>query len=183
MSLHQIGPRLETAETDIATLETTLGVISGGQIPFPATQNPSSNANTLDDYEEGTWTPVLTAATPGDLSVVYSVQLGYYTKIGRMVFVNYDVTTSTWTHTTAAGNISITGLPFTSSAGITWRGLVRGGGWTKAGYTQLLSSILAGGTTVTIAATGSGAAPLNLAITDTPTGTQQTYNGCVAYPV
>ena len=32
---------------------------TNGQIVFPATPNPSSNANTLDEYEEGSWTPVL----------------------------------------------------------------------------------------------------------------------------
>ncbi len=32
--------------------------LGSGQITFPATQNPSADANTLDDYEEGTWTPV-----------------------------------------------------------------------------------------------------------------------------
>jgi len=33
--------------------------LAGGQIKFPATQNSSADANTLDDYEEGTWTPTL----------------------------------------------------------------------------------------------------------------------------
>src|SRR3990167_5810415 len=56
----------------------------GGQIKFPGTQNASSNVNTLDDYEEGTWTPVLTFATAGDLSVAYSVQVGSYVKIGNL---------------------------------------------------------------------------------------------------
>jgi hypothetical protein len=41
---------------------TTIGVgdatpsASGSGITFPATQSASTNANTLDDYEEGTWT-------------------------------------------------------------------------------------------------------------------------------
>ena len=39
---------------------------NGSGITFPATQSASTNANTLDDYEEGTWTPVLTFATPGN---------------------------------------------------------------------------------------------------------------------
>ena len=36
--------------------------LTSGQITFPTTQVPSSDANTLDDYEEGTWTPVIIAA-------------------------------------------------------------------------------------------------------------------------
>ncbi len=56
-----------------------------GQLAFPATQNPSANANTLDDYEEGIWTPALNfggAAT----GITYAAStLGRYTKIGRLV--------------------------------------------------------------------------------------------------
>ena len=59
-------------------------------ITFPATQVPSANANTLDDYEEGTWTPVVTAATGSITS--YTVQSATYTKIGRSVTVNVQFT-------------------------------------------------------------------------------------------
>jgi hypothetical protein len=54
---------------------------SGGQIKFPATQNASSNANTLDDYEEGTWTPNI-----GGTATYYS-QTGRYVKIGQIVYL------------------------------------------------------------------------------------------------
>jgi hypothetical protein len=86
---------------------------SGSGITFPATQSASSDANTLDDYEEGTWTPTLTFDTAGDLSVVYSVRAGIYTKIGRQVFCQFWVVATTFTYTTASGNFNLTGLPFT----------------------------------------------------------------------
>jgi len=54
---------------------------AAGQIKFPAAQNASANANTLDDYEEGTWSP----ASSG--TATYSFQIGTYTKIGRVVIV------------------------------------------------------------------------------------------------
>ncbi len=54
-----------------------------GNVAFPATQVASADANTLDDYEEGTWTPVLGSAT----STTYTYQLGTYTKIGRSVYL------------------------------------------------------------------------------------------------
>src|ERR1700743_2562665 len=73
----------------IATLQGT--VVNPGQIKFPATQNPSSDPNTLDDYEEGTWTPAFTFATPGNLSITYSLQSCYYTKIGRLVSVSFII--------------------------------------------------------------------------------------------
>jgi len=53
---------------------------SGFGITFPATQSASSDANTLDDYEEGTWTPVFTAASTAPTGVTYTTQVGKYTK-------------------------------------------------------------------------------------------------------
>jgi hypothetical protein len=55
-------------------------VASGVQ--FPATQVASANANTLDDYEEGTWTPNLGGNT------TYISQFGFYRKVGSLVFIN-----------------------------------------------------------------------------------------------
>ncbi len=89
---------------------------SAGQIKFPATQNASADANTLDDYEEGTWTPVLTYETPGTLAVTYVRQLGIYTKIGRMVHFQLAIQLSAFTKGTASGVLRITGLPFTSTS-------------------------------------------------------------------
>lgn len=64
-------------------------------------------------YEEGNWTPTFTFGTLGDLNIVYSSQVGKYTRIGRTVHVEMTLATSTFTHTTAAGNATINGLPFT----------------------------------------------------------------------
>ena len=60
----------------------------------------------------GTWTPVVTFATPGDLAVVYNAQVGSYTKIGRLVTISCTISTTTFTYTTASGNLQVTGLPF-----------------------------------------------------------------------
>lgn len=87
-------------------------VLSNGQLLFPATQNASSNANMLDDYEEGTWTPTLTFATPGNVNVVYSIRTGEYTKVGDTVALSMHINTSTFTQTTASGLAQVTGLPF-----------------------------------------------------------------------
>jgi hypothetical protein len=91
------------------------GIISANGIAFPATQSASANANTLDDYEEGTWTPVVPAS-----SVTYTTRTGSYTKIGRLVFIVCDVTISAITSPTGgAGAGFITGLPFTAAAAAT----------------------------------------------------------------
>jgi hypothetical protein len=84
-----------------------------GQIKFPATQNTSSDANTLDDYEEGTWTPVLSAT--GVSGVTYARQIGRYTKVGNVVTIIFtaDLTSK---GTGGSNQVSITGLPFASAS-------------------------------------------------------------------
>lgn len=89
--------------------------LNNGIINFPAVQNPSAGANSLDDYEEGTWTPFIDYAVTGNLNVVYSLQSGTYTKIGRHVTACFTLTTSTYTHTTASGTMVISGFPFAST--------------------------------------------------------------------
>lgn len=83
-----------------------------GQLKFPATQNPSSNANTLDDYEEGTWTPVI-GGSGGTSGQTYSVQVGTYEKVGKLVHVQGR--TLFTAKGTITGDAQIQGLPFTSS--------------------------------------------------------------------
>lgn len=90
--------------------------LNSGQMEFPSTQIPSANANTLDDYAEGSWTPAVTYTTPGDLSVSYTTQIGRYVKIGKLVFLK-GVITFTPTFTTASGELRITGIPFTHVSG------------------------------------------------------------------
>lgn len=83
-----------------------------GQLVFPATQNPSANANTLDDYEEGSWTPSLSFGGSAS-GVTYSVQTGRYTKIGRLVTVEVRITLTS--NGTGTGGATITGCPFTEA--------------------------------------------------------------------
>jgi hypothetical protein len=83
---------------------------AGTGITFPATQSASSDANTLDDYEEGDWTPVL-AGSSGTSGQSYSRQKGKYTKVGRLVTCTFDVVLTAVG--TVSGEARITGLPFT----------------------------------------------------------------------
>lgn len=83
-----------------------------GQLAFPAVQNASADPNTLDDYEEGSWTPGI-AFGGASTGITYGANTaGRYTKIGRTVFLScfVDLTSKG----TATGNSSITGLPFTA---------------------------------------------------------------------
>jgi hypothetical protein len=88
------------------------GVVSltQGQIKFPATQVASADANTLDDYEEGTWTMGVSFGG-ASVGVTYSTNTGAYTKIGRQVTVTGYVNILAVGSSTGAARI--TGLPFT----------------------------------------------------------------------
>ena len=77
-------------------------------ITFPATAVAASDANTLDDYEEGTWTG--TDASGAGLSITFVG--GRYTKIGRLVYVSAETITYPVTASTASATLG--GLPFTN---------------------------------------------------------------------
>ena len=101
------GPIVQTNAIDLQV----------GQITFPAVQNASADAHTLDDYEEGTWTPAFTLTTTQFDAIGYSVQEGDYEKNGRTVRVTGHITVNSLTVGAAAGNLQISGLPF-AAAGV-----------------------------------------------------------------
>lgn len=173
--------------TDQQTIQALLSLdhASAGQIKFPATQNASSNANTLDDYEEGTFTPVLTFATPGNLSISYTTQLGSYTKIGRLVTATFNIVSSSFTHTTASGAVLITGMPFTSInvSGQQHVGTMLVGGITKAGWTQFLPKIITNTSQLEIVSNTSGSASSNVVAADMPSGGTVNFRGTITYEV
>jgi hypothetical protein len=90
---------------------------SGTGITFPATQSASSDANTLDDYEEGTWPAAFVPSTSGTITL--SNNTGTYTKIGRTVTINAALKVSSVS--SPVGHFTITGLPFSGGAGATFR--------------------------------------------------------------
>ena len=86
---------------DVALIGLEGSSIGFQQIKFAPTQVASSDANTLDDYEEGTWTPTYSSGTIAGAT-------GTYTKIGRLVAASFQVQ---WTQSgTTFGYIG--GLPF-----------------------------------------------------------------------
>jgi hypothetical protein len=81
-------------------------------ITFPASQVTSADANTLDDYEEGTWTPTLLWGGNA-VGLAYGQRDGVYTKVGNIVTINFTIILSSKGSSTGTG--SITGLPFSTS--------------------------------------------------------------------
>lgn len=155
----------------------------GGQIKFPAAQNASSDPNTLDDYEEGTWAPVLTFATPGNLAVTYVSAAGEYTKIGNVVTLRFQVVTSAFTHTTASGILKLTGLPFTSGSAFAVIGSMTWAGITKASYTNIVPVIASGTSEVKLTACGSGVGASDVVAADAPTGGTISLRGEITFKV
>jgi len=102
---------------------------SGAGITFPATQSASSDVNTLDDYEEGTFTPTF-SATSSDPTVTYAAngQRGYYAKIGSIVYFQAFLNNSTISG--GSGDLILGGLPFTVGGDVstlrTWGNILVG---------------------------------------------------------
>ena len=82
---------------------------NGIGITFPATQGASTDANCLDDYEEGTWTPSLTFGG-GSTGLTYTNRSGWYTKVGNMVSVQCNIFLSNIG--SSNGTAVVSGLPF-----------------------------------------------------------------------
>lgn len=135
---------------------------------------------------QSTWTPAVTFATPGNLTVVYSFQHGRYNKVGKQVTVWFGFTTTTFTHTTAAGEFRITGLPFASAniaATMQYSGSIEVGPVTLGTHTWLNSNIIDNVSYVRIMASGSGTTRASLATTSFPSGTNITVYGSISYEV
>jgi len=81
-----------------------------GQLLFLASPNLSANANMLDDYEEGTWTPTI-----GDSSAVLwtmTTQNGSYTKVGRQIIAQFRIVTTNQGSAAAGDYAHLRGWPF-----------------------------------------------------------------------
>jgi hypothetical protein len=134
----------------------------------------------------GTWTPSITFATPGDLSVTYGLQTGQWTRVGTLLFLTFNMFTTAFTHTTASGALNITGLPIAVN-------LVAGteqatgpcllAGVTKATYTDFVLRALGAATIMSIMCNGSGVDTTQVLSGDCPTGGTMKIRGSIWYPV
>ena len=134
--------------------EGATAVAKAAGFAFPATQVASANANTLDDYEEGTWTPTFRAAGGSAGSVDATGSGGSYTKIGRQVHIRgrVDVTNVG----SYSGNIQMGGIPFTAGGSASdFHGVGRLAFVTLAGHT-IIARLPSGGNTIDFAEMNSG---------------------------
>jgi hypothetical protein len=152
----------------------TLGVgytnpsTSGAGITFPATQSASTDANTLDDYEEGTWTPTVGG------TATYTTRNATYTKIGRNVTIWADVVINA----IGTGSTSIfTGNPFApaSSSQNYFTGTVY---WETLAANQINLICIAqeGGSNVFFAGAAASTANINNVVAILGNGTRTRFN-------
>ena len=148
-----------------------IAAVDGTGIRFPATQSASTNANTLDDYEEGTWTPSYNGGLTG---ITYgSVRSGYYRKVGSMVTIWFGIMTDGLTVTSSSLNIS--GLPFTAISGGGTNGTLNVNNCTRWVSNPPNSGCVEPGTTsitlyTTINTTGAGTDPTTVTTGSMATG-------------
>ncbi len=133
-------------KANLATPSFTTGIGVGaasagtGGIAFPATAVAVADANTLDDYEEGAWTPVPTAIS-GAFTTVGTVS-GTYTKVGRLVSLYYSIIITD--KGTGSAGMLVSGLPFAAS------GYAVGSGYQASSGTQNIVHVVTGTTTLQV---------------------------------
>lgn len=160
----------------------TLTAPNISQVVFPATQSASANANTLDDYEEGTWTPAIAGSTTAGTQT-YTYQYGTYTKIGNTVVAEFLLYMTALDGATA-GNVILTGLPFANGSGVVKKtathvgyGLIT----LSSGYTSLYISVNNGDTLGYFIQNGSASAETTLPVSGLSSST--TVSGTLVYRV
>jgi hypothetical protein len=195
----------------LATANSSVLVTSSGGVPSLSTTLPSGIAatnmtlttpnigaatatsinfggSTLSTYTSNTaWTPVFTFGTAGNLSVVYTVQLGFYTQIGNIIIATFALSfTPTWT--TSSGSATITGLPVashnTASNNITGNVLISAlsNVW-PTGSTSPHLLLTPNSSSLTIYGTGSGISGGAFTTTNFATNVAVTIDGTIIYSV
>lgn len=143
-------------------------------VGFAATQSASADANTLDDYEEGTWTPEF-GGTGGSSGQVYSTQDGTYTKIGNVVYIAGQITLSTLGTITTQARIE--GFPFTSNATYDAMFQIYHGGM-GTGFAQIQARMDQGGTVASLVHFDTGSInPGNMVQAEMTNGTAFRFTG------
>jgi hypothetical protein len=130
----QTSPLVTTGDISAADLTLSGGVYLGG----------TGSANLLDDYEEGTYTPAFANGT-----FTYSVQAGFYTKVGRIVHFSINLQWSSNSSSSVATTIT---LPFSALATPYRAGVALGyvAGADNIGNRQIVATVDAGTTILSL---------------------------------
>jgi hypothetical protein len=134
---------------------------------------------------EYAFTPTVTFATPGDLSLgTPSLLQGDVTIRGRLATVEFNIIVVP-TQTTASGNLQLSGFGLTAITLTDYAafGPVVWGGITKAGYTQVTAAIVSAGSSIIFSASGSASAASNVVAANVPSGGTLHLRGSIAFRI
>lgn len=106
------NPTSNSTQSYAAAVTFSGAINTNGNIVFPGSANPSVDANTLDEYREGDFSPTLVPATIGGTPISLSTTAGKFIKIGRLVRVSIRMVISSL-GVGNSGSLKIGGLPFT----------------------------------------------------------------------
>jgi len=145
-----------------------------------------TSRNVFPGGVEDEWTPEITFATPGDLSVLYTQRFGYFVRFGSFATCYFNLATLAFTHTTASGVLRLFNIPFKprraatgafgfSTGGLVWRGI------TKANYTDMFPDPVVGQNYLQFTLSGSGQTPAFVTAADMPTGGTVNFRGGVTF--
>lgn len=136
-------------------------------------------------FSSSTWVPGISFDTPGNLAITYGTRVGNYTQVANRVSIDWAITTTAFTWSTATGALRITGIPIAANplfpeytGSLSWAGL------TLAGTTDIAPQILAANTSIIrLQASGSGSGRVQLTTANTTSGTQLTLSGSMNFLV
>ena len=154
--------------TGVGTALATATLGTGGNIALTASST--------------TWTPVFTFATPGNISVVYTVQQGYYSRVGNIITASFYLN-FTPTYTSSSGAVQLTGLPVAANSSITLQlgPITLQTNTFPAGVTNIYCSLPAGGTLLNIQGCGSATAAASFSTAQFLTATAYVIQGTITY--
>ena len=159
----------------------------GGEMEYQIQPSPRlrTSQKVFQTGVSDSWTPALTFATPGNVSVTYTTQAGVYVRFGDLVVAFFDIITATFTHTTANSFLLVTGLPDVvintpnsvsyGGGNTNWQGI------TKANYTDITPHPAEGQTYCTLVASGSGQSRSSVQALDVPSGGSVSLHGFAIY--
>lgn len=165
----------------------TVGQITPGTDVLASLQVAAFNSGGgIALQSSGTWTPVFTFATPGNLSVSYSVQAGYYIRTGNFIVVRF-LLTFTPTFTTSSGDALITGLPFTPAGAQPYGASGSMNNTANIGYgaskTYITCTANSGSTSLVIIGNGSAQTGTNVIFSNITSGLALSLSATICYQI
>lgn len=161
--------------TNMSLTTPTLGVATATSINF--------GGSTLSTYAQSqTWTPTFSFATPGNLSVSYGNQTGYYSRIGNIITAHFQLA-CTPTFTTASGNVEISGLPFAIGQTYAFGACLIQGPAFPSGTTSPFLQAVTNQSYFVIGSSGSATAAAYFTNTQVTSGTTLNLSGSITYLV